>query len=362
MRIACLIATLESGGAERVLVTLANAWIGAGHDVDILTLEEPGASTVFILDDRVRLQRLGVKSENRRLWRRGTALFHRLASLRKALRRLRPDVLLCFIAGTNVLGLVTARGLGCPVVISERVHPAHHRLRWPIPLLRRIFYPWATALVVQTEDIAAWFRGRLRLDPVVIPNPIDIDRFGPRTVPDGRKLLVSVGRLNGQKGYDTLIAAFALLAAVYPDWDLVIYGEGPERRALEALVARNNLTGRVMLPGVVDDVPDRLASASLYVQPSRYEGFPNAIVEALAAGCPVVATDAPGATAEILDYGDLGALVPAGDGDALSSALEMLMADPAARDAYSRRARAGAARYEIGSIAERWTALFTSLR
>ena len=200
------------------------------------------------------------------------------------------------------------------------------------------------------------------MDAVVIPNPVELVRFGARQPESERKQLVSVGRLVAQKGYDDLLAAFAKLAPDLLDWDLRIFGEGPERAANESLIVRLGLEGRVALPGVVDDIPRRLEAATVYVQPSRYEGFPNALLEALAAECPVVATDAPGATGDILDHGKYGLLTPVGDADALGDALRRLMADPTLRGELAGRARDAVARYDACAIAEQWVDLFNSVR
>ena len=362
MRIACLIATLGAGGAERVAATLCNAWDNAGHRVDLLTYQHQGELPHYPIGQGVRLHQLGVASRSSGLWTRMVNMRRRIYAPRKLLREIRPDVLVCFIAGTNIFGLLAARGLDVPVVISERVHPAHHRFRWPISTARRRLYPLASALVVQTSDIARWFQLQLGLDAKVIPNPIDGDRFIDRADDGDRKSMVSVGRLNHQKGYDDLITAFARVAPDFPDWDLVILGEGPERDNLETLIAELELDGRIVLPGVASDIPQQLASATVYVQSSRYEGFPNAVLEALAAGCPVLATDAPGATAGILQGGKFGQLTPANDVDALAERMKVLMADPALRDRMSDNARDAAIPYDAGKVAEQWIALFEMVR
>ncbi len=362
MRIACLIATLGSGGAERVATTLCNTWVEMGHGVDLLTYQDENELSHYPIRESVRLHRLGVAGGSAGLWQRVLNVRRRIDAPRKWLRQIRPDVLVCFITGTNIFGLLAARGLGVPIVISERIHPAHHRFRWPIPVARRRLYPTANALVVQTPDIAQWFQTQLGITAAVIPNPIEVDRFIDRAKNGDRKSLVSVGRLHRQKGYDDLIAAFAPLAPAFPDWDLTILGEGPERASLEALIANLRLGGRVTLPGVVDDIPRRLASATIYVQPSRYEGFPNALLEALAAGCPVLATDAPGATSSLLQNGKYGFLTSVGDVQTLSDNLQCLMSDPELREKYTRSAPQATSPYDVNDIARQWIDLFDTVQ
>jgi glycosyltransferase involved in cell wall biosynthesis len=227
--------------------------------------------------------------------------------------------------------------------------------------LRRITYPLADAIVVQTDEIANWITHSLRLSAQVMPNPIDLKKFSPRPVslgePQSRCQLVAVGRLAPEKGDDLLIKAFAQAAKLNPAWDLVIYGDGPERAALACMIETLDLSERVVLAGNTRTVEQAYANADLFVHAARYDGYSNVIQEALAAGKPVIATDCPGAARQLLGSGRYGVLVPSEDVDALARALNSLMADDGRRASLARSARDAVLPFEVGRTAERWLEL-----
>lgn len=324
-RIALVIGSLQGGGAERVAGILAQGWRGRGHAVDLVTLEPADAVPAYGLDPGLRVLRLdGSRPARNRL----QALGRELANVRKlgrALRELRPDVVVSFLDQTNVLTLLACLGSGLPVVVSERSHPGRQPLGRAWRLLRRLTHPLAAALVVQTPEIGRWCR-RFNTNIRVIPNPVlpAPEIAGPGSGP----VLLAAGRLSREKGFDILIRAFALLASRHPQWNLHIHGEGPQLGALEALVRSLRLTDRVALPGWVPDLAARMAQARIFVLASRWEGFPNALCEAMAAGLACVAADCPGGgPAAIIRQEKDGLLVPPDDVPALAGALDRLVSD-----------------------------------
>lgn len=367
MRIAFLISTLGAGGAERVCSLLCNQWADTGNDVQLLTFLDARAPLHYPLVPAVTLHRLDLLDLEAGAVGRVFNNLRRASVLHRLLRRLRPDVLVCFMTESNVAGIVASRGLGMLTIVSERVHPAHHRIGRVRAALRFVTYRFADRVVVQTADIARWSERHLRARTEVMANPVPLSTYREARVRascdrSARPFIVAVGRLDRQKGFDLLIAAFAALAARHPQWDLVILGDGPERAALECERERLGLTGRVSLPGVVHDVAARLAEAELVVSASRYEGYPNAVVEALAAGCCVVASDAPGATRELLAGGEFGLLVPPEDAVALGGALDRVMGDTGLRQRLAERAPAAVAHLDLPDVAGRWLDLFERLR
>ena len=363
MRIAIVTAASWTGGIERVIFMLANRWANAGHSVRIITFERPGDQPAFELDERVALEQLDLLRPSATYREAICGNLRRVFVLRRSLRSFAPDVTLAQGTVPNILAMLAAIGRRWPTIVTEQVHPGYHVLPRPWEQLRRIAYPWADAIVVQTRDIAKWVAAVLRLPSEVMPNPIELSRFAAPPVDTGRqqlgrRRLIAVGRLAPQKGYDLLINAFARIAKLDPAWDLVIYGDGPERATLERMIDALGLSGRIVLAGNTTTIEQAYANADLFVHAARYEGYPNVVQEALAAGKAVIATDCPGATRELLAGGRYGVLVPNEDVDALERALRSLMTDGDRRAALACSARVAVLPFDADRIADRWLELF----
>ena len=377
-RLLLLTHAITSGGAERVLTTLANAWAAKGWDITLVTLDDGSIPPFYPVDSRVRHVTLAVSKQSAAGKALAEAGIHRgplrwlmtskLATLwnmsRRALRvrqglvALKPDLVISFIDQVNILALVALAGTRIPVIISERIDPAHHWIGWAWSALRVVTYPWADRLVVQGEGIQKQFHGRVRRRSRVIPNPVISPPATPKPVgreQEGR-ILVAVGRLVPQKGFDLLLKAFARLSSRHPDWKLVIWGEGPERATLEGLRKGLDLEERSALPGNHPRIYEALSEADLFVLSSRFEGFPNALCEAMAMGLPAVSFDCPSGPSQIIRSGEDGFLVPLGDQEGLVQALDQLMADSVLRASMGIRAREVVERFSLEQILARWEA------
>ncbi|HET7035963.1 MAG TPA: glycosyltransferase family 4 protein [Thermomicrobiaceae bacterium] len=335
MRVTLVVSSLACGGSERVLSTIANFFAQPcqGWRVTLLTFDA-GEEPFYRLHPAVEHHALDIQRLSGARPRGTHRNLRYLWKLRRALRRSRPEVILSFVDRTNVATLLASRGLGAPVVISERVNPRDWLIGGPgWRSLRRLLYPQAAALVVQTRAVLAQYPGWLRTIARVIPNPV-VPREGAEHAPLDRpegKTLIAAGRLVSQKGFDVLLRAFARVARCHPGWRLVIWGDGPERAALEALRHRLDLDGRACLPGVTPLLGRELRRADLFALSSRFEGFPNVLCEALACGLPAIACDCPDGPRELIRDGINGLLVPRDDVPALAGALERLMDDPGLR-------------------------------
>ncbi len=354
MRILFVIPSLGPGGAERVASLLVNEWVRDGHEVTLVTFEMPGAEPFFALDQRVNVRVLAADSSKRGIAARLGANVARVTRFRLLVKELHPDAVVAFMTEANVVALAAAKGLGIPVVVSERNQPDRPGLARVHRLARRLTYPAASAIVVQTEAIASWVKQRFAVPVQVIPNPVRVEteRAAPQT--ETSPTIVSMGRLTHQKGFDVLLRSFAAIAPKHPDWQLVIYGEGPARDALQRLAAASGYQDRISFPGLTKDSAAVLRQASLFVLPSRFEGYPNVLIEALAAGLPVIATSCPGGSSEILGEGKYGLLVTPDDPSALSEALDTMMSSADLRASYASRGRDAVASLEIGKVSRRW--------
>jgi glycosyltransferase involved in cell wall biosynthesis len=357
--LALFLSGLAGGGAQRRMLTLARAFAKRGHRVDVVVPRSVGPFRAE-LSDAVRLRSLdsrwarlpGVRS------RRGLWVLASVPALARYLARERPAVLLSTSNPANLAAL-WARALArtrVPVVVSVNVHlsaATGERQRAWGPLLRALVrrsYGSAAAVVANSRAVAddlARHTPVPRAKIAVIPNPVDADAIRARArepvdhpwlAPGQPPLLLAVGKLKRQKDFATLIRALARVRSLLPA-RLVILGEGEERERLERLAEAQGVAAEVALPGFVANPFAWMARASVFVLCSAWEGFSNVLCEAMACGCPVVSTDCPGGSAEILEGGAYGPLVPVGDDRALADAILAVLRDPP--EAERLRARVG---------------------
>jgi GalNAc-alpha-(1->4)-GalNAc-alpha-(1->3)-diNAcBac-PP-undecaprenol alpha-1,4-N-acetyl-D-galactosaminyltransferase len=337
------IPAIAPGGAERVICSLANDFARRGWPITVATLEKAGTEPFYPLDPEVALVQLSALSTRNtldRLW----SIPVRVFSIRAFLKRIRPDVVVSFMDTMNIAAIAASQGLDIPVIVSERVDPIRnrHRLGRLKSALRTLSYHLADTVVVQTESIRAGFRPSLQRQMLVIPNaitPAPCKAMPGSPGPDGRFRLVGVGRLDAQKGFDRALAAFAELAHRFPDWDLWIWGEGTERVQLEKMIQSLGLSDRVRLPGVTRAIAAELCCSHVLVISSRYEGFPNALGEAMAAGLPAVGFAGVSGVEELIEDRRSGLVIPEGKGTAgLVHALAVLMGDADERARMGRQA------------------------
>lgn len=362
MKLALVISSLGGGGAERVMTLLANAWARRGDTVTLITLASSQMDR-YALDPAVHRIALDVAGNSNHVLAALGHNFVRIRALRRAIATLRPDVVISFIAESNVRVLLAAAGLRVPVIISERTFLNGHHMRGVWRTLRRWSYPRATRIVAQTRRCAADLEALVRRRVDVIANPVTTEPVhADGTAPDGAAghTLLAVGRLSPEKGFDLLIAAFAQVAARHADWNLVILGEGPLRAALTQAIAAHGLAGRITMPGFDAHVRAAMRSADLFVLSSRYEGFPNALLEAMTEGLACISFDCDAGPRELIEHRGNGWLVPAGDPRGLATALDVLMADADLRARLGRHARDVSATYSLASILDQWDALVAS--
>jgi glycosyltransferase involved in cell wall biosynthesis len=370
MRLLFFIHSLSGGGAERVTVNLATHWAAKGWGITIVTLA-PASLDFYQIHPTVERIALGLADESRNvlagLWKN----LHRVRALRQVLRQVQPDIALAVMSSANVILALASRGLANVCAIgSERIHPPQLPLGAQWEALRRFTYGRLAAVVALTQDSAEWLRMCTRAQRVpIIQNMAlwPLAAQAPLLIPEtvrvaDRHILLAVGRLDKQKGFDWLLEAFTALARKYYNWNLAILGEGPERRALETQVQAARLDGRVFLPGRAGNVGEWYEGADLYVMSSRFEGFPNTLAEAMAHGLPVVSFDCDTGPRDIIRSEVDGLLVPPGNVDALTAALDRLMGDAALRTQFAARAVEARERFSIQKIAGMWEELFAEVR
>jgi glycosyltransferase involved in cell wall biosynthesis len=364
LRICCVVSTLAGGGAERVMSLLANQWAAQGQNVAIVTLSRVGGDE-YSLDHRVLRVGLGVEAESNSLMQAVLYNALKIRGLRRAVAGLDPDVVISFVDRVNVLTIFACIGLPVTVIVSERTYPASYNVGKAWSVLRRVFYRLADALVVQSSAARKWAQTVMPMARIhVIPNPVGGEFLSTAVVrPSARESFVlGVGRLSPEKGFDVLIRAFHVVAERHAQWSLFIIGEGPEDAALRRLASELLRPGAAAFPGAVRDPERYYRVAGLFVLPSRFEGFPNALLEAMAAGCAVIATDSPGGTSEIVRQGVDGVLVPPENVAALAGAMDRLMTDEGERRRLGAQAAEVSGRFALAKVAKMWDCLIADLR
>jgi glycosyltransferase involved in cell wall biosynthesis len=276
----------------------------------------------------------------------------------RRLRRMGAGVLIGTRPSLNLLALDLAAP-GVATIGVEHMHLARHSDAMRAEIARR--YPALDALVTLTPSDRAAYREHLQgaTRVVAIPNAVPATSAPPAD--PASTVVLAVGRLTHQKGFERLVRAFAPLAAAHPGWTLRICGNGPKRAPLRRLVGRLGLTGRVQLPGAVQGVDDEMSQASVFALSSRFEGFPMVLLEAMAAGLAIVSFDCPTGPRELLDDERTGILVPEGDVKALTAALERVVSDPELRSRLGSAAREAARAYAPERVSARWEELLRGL-
>lgn len=357
---------MGSGGAERATANLARHWAQKGWDISIVTLA-PRDWDFYPLPPEIKRIALELAGHSGNPVTGIQQNYRRIYLLRRELRRLKPDIALAMMAEANTLLALAALGLpGMRTVGAERIHPPEMPLGYRWERLRRYSYGLLNAVTVLTHDSEEWIKRHTHARKVyVIPNavtyPLPEQRPFIRPSVTGRKRLLAVGRLEKQKGFDLLIESFADLSENYPDWDLNILGEGSLRPALEQQIQNLGLEKRIALPGCAGNPGKCYESADLYVLSSRFEGFPNALIEAMAYGLPVVSFDCNTGPRDIIRHQVDGLLVPPGDVTALTATLNSLMGNDALRRQLAERAIEVRTRLSMATIAGLWEQLFGQL-
>lgn len=358
---------MQGGGAERVAALLANAWAANGHQVTLMPTFSARGDCVYRLAETVQLEFLSDHCEA------GAGRLTRLKTLRRFIRTLRPHVIVSFLPHVNIAALLAARGTGIPVIACERTYPPLLQPPLPMPyrILRRLTYPWAAALVSQTQATADWLRRRAaRTRIVVIANPVVLPMadgepvidLGTLLRPDDR-LFLWVGRMDAAKRPQLMIDAFVEIAgAVSPDWRLVMLGDGPLRQVMQDSATEAGLSDRITLPGFAGNLGSWYQRADIYVMTSSYEGFPNSLLEAMAHRTAAVAFDVPTGPAELSDGGRRLALLPDDEHVArLVRCLTQLMQHADTRASLATAGHEVIEAYSVGSILAQWNSLFAEI-
>lgn len=394
MKIFFILSSLGSGGSERVVSLLANKFantsdFGRSHEmafpaqceVEIVCLlfndyyykvdknvkvtflqnvSSPERENEAITDNELQSSKgqINIVSDT-------MCTFKKMGWLRKHVKKEKPNVVIAFTEGVYCFTIAALAGTNTKIISSERNDPKF--MNWKRNALKRIFLPYTEWLVVQTESIRKQFMwGGLKRKTSVIVNPVRDEVFNngmatfvhtkspsnlPLQLPTNN--IISVARLFPQKNQAMLIKAFAKVSDKYPSWSLVVYGEGPERKSLEALINRLQLKDKIMLCGTSKDIIQEMRNSQIFALSSDYEGMSNAMIEAVCTGLPVVSTKVSG-TDELVKEGENGYVVPIGDVDAFANALDKLMSNNERLQQFSLKSLELAENFRTDNIVKEW--------
>ena len=355
-----VIDSLRGGGAERQISQMANYWARKGWTVALASWSSSDVPDFYDLEPEVIREHLDIWSFSRKRTLTPVAAALSVWRLSSLIRRRNPDVVLSFSEASNVLAVAACKLTRTRCVVSNRQSPGFvmsAKRRWRLPVA--IAYRNADSVVAQTRAAAEWMNEKFGLRCDVIPNAL---RELPPPVAPRKKTIVCVGRLDEHKGHDTLIRAFDIIRKRRPDWRLVIVGDGSMRKRLEALCNALNIREFVDFAGVSFSVERWMESAGIFVLPSRFEGFPNVLIEAMAMGAAVISADCPHGPSEIIADNQDGRLVPVGAVEQLAAAIADLIESPARREELGAQAQRVRTRYHQDTIMALWESIVFARR
>jgi len=384
-----------AGGIARTVFTCANELAARGFEVGVITLNRSAEKPYFDVDPRIRItalqQRWNPDDPEQPLprVRRDPRAGERERALDAQPSSLAPKTHKTFTAYVDARLEEELSALPPGVVVTTRPEFAVAAARWADPqsillhqehlsflprpaqlrqALRQVSVDSAgrriDALLTLTEaDLERW-RELLGDDATglrtgVIPNPTPFQVGDP--APLTSTVVIAAGRFTAQKGFERLVRAFAPLARTHPEWQLRIYGTGPQQAMVEAEVEKADVGDRILLPGVTDAFEQELANASVYAMSSRYEGLPMVLLESLSKGVPPVSFDCPEGPRQLIEDDRNGVLVPEGDVPALTDALRRLMDDDDLRRRLGAGALESARGYQVGPVVDQWVTLIDEI-
>lgn len=346
---------LEQGGAERVVTNLANRFAKEGYQVLIAT--EWYGENEFQIDERVKRVHVGLKEGDEKKSRL-VKFWLRIKYLNGFLREEKPDILIPFARKALYRGLTAAYFMKVPVLISIRTDPTGHYDRRFDKIQIPVLFPRADGCVFQTEGARDFFAPRLQDNSRIILNPIHDKYIGVPKPEKRTKTVVQSGRLVDFKNQPMLIRAFAKVHEKHPDYDLKIYGGDSfdgTKEILENLIEELHAQDYIHLMGASDSLEKELADAAVYAFTSDWEGLPNALMEAMALGLPIVATDCPcGGPRTIMTNEVDGLLIPIKNEQALIDGINRLIEDPELAERLGARAREIAGKANGQAVFEQW--------
>lgn len=340
---------IHHGGAERVIVNLANKFSSKNYEVVLVTSFYDKEE--YTLNSKVKRLSLEDKEINASFFKRN---FNRTLKLREICKSEKPDIVVSFMAEANFRSIIATMFLGIKTLISVRNDPNKEYPNVLFRFMAKILYPFASGCVFQTEDAKRWFSKKVQRKSKIIMNQVD-DEFYQINYNGERKNIVAVGRLEPQKNHKLLIKAFSMIANDFPEEKLIIYGGGSLYNELVKYVDGLGLTARVIFKGPTLNIQNKIYNSKLFILSSNYEGLPNVIMEAMALGVPIISTDCPcGGPRMLIENNKSGVLVKPNDVQDLAYAMKLILSDTCLADYLSKNAKKASKKFESNNVYNTW--------
>jgi len=344
---------MNGGGAQRVISQMANSWVEKNHNIFILTISKE--KPFYDLNEKLNIIQLNMTGKPNNPISGFYANLLRIKTVRKTIKSLSPDIVISFLTQTNIISTLACKSLNIPIIISERINPEKASISAIWKVARYIIYRLSNIIVVQTKFAQEFFKGyKTRTEIIINPvKKIDLSRDIKEPI------ILAAGRLTYQKGFDLLIKAFAGVSS--KEWQLIILGDGPERNNLHKLITDLDLINRVQMPGLVKNIDTFFSRASIFVLSSRFEGFPNILCEAMAAGLPCISFNCNSGPLDIIDQKVNGILVENENEEELSLAINTLINNEHQRETMGKEALKIAAKMNLGKVMHQWENIIFSI-
>lgn len=354
MKIGFLINSLNAGGAERATVSLANSFVQNGHEVEIITFR--GEESFYTLDEKVTVKSAGFDEiEHTASAKRLFGTVKRMFALRRLVKNSGVDVLIGMSFSMTWYAVFATIFTKIKSIGTERNNPYKYKASKFNTFMRKLFYHFCSGYIFQTEKSAKFFTDELKETDIIIPNAIFNETIYTLEPPENReKIICAVGRLTEQKRFDVLIDAFKKIADRFPDYNLIIFGEGELRKELEEQCRRLELKKRVFLPGTNPQAVRVVNGASAFVLSSDMEGMPNALMEAIAMGVPCISTRCDMGPEELIENTVNGLLIETGSAEQIAAALFKILTDTEFAKKLSENGRKMIKTHSIETISEKW--------
>lgn len=351
--IALFISSMNAGGAERVMSLMVNHWSRKKNTtihLILFTSKQP----FYELEENVKLHPFDLTfSSNTSIISKLSHTFRILNGIRKLLKQIAPSILISFMTEINIYAIILSKLTKIPVIISERTSPKQDTLPKLWTILRKALYKKANALTVQTKRTKVLYQEMKISTPKcieVIENPIS-NKFLTKNK-EFNRIILTIGRLSKEKGQDLLIKALGQIDL--GDWKVHIIGDGIARKELEELVQKHNLENQVTFLGRKKNVKKYLEKAAIFILPSRYEGFPNALCEAMVVGCACICFDCDTGPRELIKHNYNGLLVEPEDINELAKAIKRLISEEETIKVFSENAVSVYDKLSLVYIMKKW--------